>query len=75
MATQIYYLSREPSACSPPSNELLRIDADTPAAVVGKLLESGTLPPDWQSMWAHVLVWTSEDGLNRGFATMRLSEA
>jgi hypothetical protein len=73
MATYMYYLGHDPTTLSPPSNELSSIDAESPAAAVSKLRSEGRLPQDWQSLWVHVLVWTSDDGEQRGFESMRLA--
>jgi len=74
MASQKYYLSRDPSSTSPPSSELLSIDAESPLAAMRKLISNGTLSDNWQSLWAHVLVWTSDDGNQRGFESIRLAD-
>jgi len=73
MATYRYYLSRDPSTPSPPSSELLSIEAQSPSEVVAKLMNGGKLPPDPQFQWVHVLIWTSDDGERRGFASTRIA--
>jgi len=70
----MYYLSRDPNTSSPPSSELLSIDAESPLAAARTLISGGTLPDNWQSLWAHVLVWTSDDGEQRGFESIRLTD-
>ena len=74
MATLMYYFSRGPSACAPPSSELLSIDAESSLAAVYKLKDEGKLPPEWQSLWAHVLIWSSQDGKHRGFESIRRAD-
>jgi hypothetical protein len=74
MATLMYYFSRDASTCAPPSSELSSIDAESSLAAVYKLKDEGNLPPDWQSLWAHILVWSSQDGKHRGFESIRLAD-
>jgi hypothetical protein len=73
MATYRYYISRDPSTPSPPSSELSSIEAQSPSDAVARLMSEGKLPPDSQFLWAHVLVWTSDDGQLRGFESTRLA--
>jgi len=74
METLMYYLSGNPTHGAPPSSQLASIDAESSLAAVYKLKEEGRLPPDWQSLWAHVLVWSSQDGKHRGFESIRLAD-
>jgi hypothetical protein len=74
MATLMYYFSRSPSSCAPPSGELLSIDAESSLAAVHRLKDEGKLPSDWLSLWAHILVWSSDDGKHRGFESIRLAD-
>jgi hypothetical protein len=74
METLMYYLSHNPTNCAPPVSELLSIDAESTLAAVCKLKEMGRLRPDWQSLWAHVLLWSSRDGKHRGFESIRLAD-
>jgi hypothetical protein len=74
MATLMYFFSTSPSAKAPPSSELQSIDADSSFEALRKLKESGRLPKDWQTLWAHVLVWTMDDGRHRGFESIRLAD-
>jgi hypothetical protein len=46
----------------------------SPTAAVAQLAKLGLLPADWESQWIHFLVWSSEDGSNCGFQSLRLSE-
>lgn len=72
MATQRYYLSRDPTKPSPPLGELRSIEAETPAAAITKLTSSDELPRDWLTIWVHILVWTSRDGRHHGFESTRV---
>jgi hypothetical protein len=74
MATLMYYLSASACTIAPPSSELASIDADSSLEAIHKLKDEGRLPPNWQSLWAHVLVWTMNDGKQRGFESIRLAD-
>ncbi len=74
MATLLYFFSSDPLDASPPSSELDSIDADSSLEAVHKLKDEGRLPANWQSLWAHVLVWTADDGKLRGFESIRLAD-
>ena len=69
-----YFFSTRITDPSPPVNELLVMEAESPTAAVTQLAERGLLPADWESQWIHFLVWSSEDGSNCGFQSLRLSE-
>jgi hypothetical protein len=73
MATLMYYFSANPCAKAPPLSELKSIDADSSLDAIFKLKEEGGLPSDWQSLWAHVLVWTADNGRQHGFESIRLA--
>jgi hypothetical protein len=68
MAKLRFFLSSEPTASAPPTNELFETDADSPECVAKQLRRMG----NWHSVWLHVLVWSSGDGEPRGFETIRL---
>jgi len=70
MARFRYYLSHGHDTPSPPTGELFSIEAESLAAAVEKIRK--TLPSEGSAAWAHVLVWSSEDGEQRGFELMRL---
>ena len=72
MPTQHYYFSRDPSTPSPPQNELLSVEAESPRAAIAKLTPLIAEPRDWHELWVHVLVWTGRDGNQRGFESVRL---
>jgi hypothetical protein len=74
MATLMYYFSTDPSSSAPPSSELISIDADSSLEALYKLKDEGRLPLNWQSLWAHVLVWTTDNGKQRGFESIRLAD-
>ena len=74
MATLMYYFSADPCAKAPPSTELKSIEADSSLDALCKLKDEGRLPSDWQSLWAHVLVWTMDGGRHRGFESIRLAD-
>jgi hypothetical protein len=74
MATLMYYFSANPSANAPPTSELKSIDADSSLDAIQKLRDDGGLPSDWQLLWAHVLVWTADNGKQRGFESIRLAD-
>jgi hypothetical protein len=67
-----YYLSRNPGMPSPPTDELLSVQAESQAGAIETLRQSGNTPGDWPEVWAHFLVWSSEDGEQRGFESIRL---
>ena len=73
MAVYRYFLCEDPSAASPPSDELLTIDADSPDAIAGMLLKSSQPPADSKLLWVNVLVWISPDGKQRGFQSFRVA--
>jgi hypothetical protein len=73
MATLMYFFSTNPSATASPSSALMSIDADSSLDAVHKLMDSGSLPTNWQSLWAHVLVWTADNGKQRGFESICLA--
>ena len=75
MATLNYYLSSHLSGISPPTSELSTIEADSPQQAVMKLIQEERLPPKCEGLWAHFLTWTSEDGEQRGFTSIRLPVA
>jgi hypothetical protein len=74
MAVYRYFLSNDPSAASPPLEELATVDADSPSAAAAILTTSGQLPANWRSLWAHILVWSSLDGKQLGFQSFRLAD-
>ena len=74
MATLMYYFSTNACASAPPSSDLLSIDADSSLDAISKLKDSGGLPANWQSLWAHVLVWTADNGRQRGFESICLAD-
>ncbi|HEY2411490.1 MAG TPA: hypothetical protein VGI40_04580 [Pirellulaceae bacterium] len=74
MATLMCFFSTSPTAQAPPSSELLSIDADSSLDALYKLKDAGRLPANWQSLWAHVLVWTIDNGKQRGFESIRLAD-
>ena len=74
MATLMYYFSTNSRASAPPSTELLSIDADSSLDAICKLRDNGGLPTNWQSLWAHVLVWTADNGKQRGFESICLAD-
>jgi hypothetical protein len=67
-----YYLSRDTETLSPPTDELLRVRAESPANAVETLRQNGHVPEDWPAVWAHFLVWSSANGSLRGFESIRL---
>ena len=74
MATLMYFFSDSPSASAPPSSELMSVDAESSLEAIRKLQDDGKLPGNWQSLWAHVLVWTADNGRQRGFESIRLAD-
>jgi hypothetical protein len=69
-----YYFSASPGDPSPIGNGLSSIDADSPADAIEKLRREGRLPPNWQSLWVHFLVWIDQEGQQRGFESIPLSQ-
>jgi len=72
MARFKYYLSHDPGALSPPTEDLMSIEADSQADAIERIRASDGAPIDWQPVWVHVLVWSSVDGEQRGFESARL---
>jgi hypothetical protein len=70
----MYFFSLSPTASAPPTSELNSIDADSSLDALCKLKDEGRLPANWQSLWAHVLVWTADNGRQRGFESIRLAD-
>lgn len=67
-----YYVSPLPSDPSPADWQLFCHEADSIDGAVQELIERGQLPPNWQSMWIHFLVWVDQEGKQRGFESMPL---
>jgi len=72
MRSFMYYFSGELSEPSPPTNQLRSVEADSAADVPAKLIAELRLTSDQQAQWIHVLVWTSNDGKQRGFESSRV---
>ena len=68
-----YYFSTRPGDPSPLDNQLLSLEADSTTAAVEELVRAGELPPNWQTMWIHFLVWVDQEGKQRGFESMPLA--
>jgi len=64
-----YYLSLDPSAPSVPTSELSVVVADSLSDAIELIKSNGYLQNDRGGQWLHVLVWTSDDGEERGFET------
>ncbi len=75
MRTFRYYLSSDLCGISPPTSELRTIEAESPQQAVIKVVQEERLPPNYEGLWAHFLTWTSEDGEQRGFSSIRLAVA
>jgi hypothetical protein len=69
-----YFLSSRITDPSPPIDELLSVEAESPAAAATQLLQRGLLPEGWESQWIHFLEWTSKNGTKHGFYSLRLSD-
>jgi hypothetical protein len=67
-----FYLSASPGDASPAGSGLSLIDASSPAHAAEMLRREGRLPADWQSLWIHFLVWTDQEGQQRGFESIQL---
>jgi len=67
-----YYLSASPSDSSPAEGQLLCHEADSVDEAVTQLIRQKQLPPNWESMWIHFLVWVDQEGKQRGFESMPL---
>lgn len=68
-----YYISLRPSDPSPDDGKLLSREAKSNSAAVEDLIRQGLLPPNWQSMWIHFLVWEDPKNGQRGFESLPLS--
>jgi hypothetical protein len=69
-----YYFSASPGDPSPVDGKLFLQEAESTSAAVEELIRQGQLPPNWQSMWIHFLVWVDQEGQQRGFESIRLCE-
>jgi hypothetical protein len=68
-----YYISRRPSDPSPADWKLFCHEADSIESAVQGLIADNRLPPNWESMWIHFLVWVDQEGKQRGFESMPLA--
>jgi len=69
-----YYFSPSPADPSPNGEGLLSIEAENPADAIARLHRDGRLPARWQSLWVHFLVWVDQEGRQRGFESISLSQ-
>jgi hypothetical protein len=69
-----YYFSPSPGDPSPNGEGLSSIEADNPSDAVARLRREGRLPPNWQSLWVHFLVWADQEGRQRGFESIPMSK-
>ena len=69
-----YYISASPGDPSPTDGGLSSIDTDSAADVVEMLRREGRLPENWKSLWIHFLVWTDQEGQQRGFESIQLEK-
>jgi hypothetical protein len=74
MATFRYYVSREPSAPSPPTDQLSSIEAPSHRQAAIKLAQQRRLHGDDELVWAHFLTWVSASGQQRGFESIWLGD-
>jgi len=72
VATFRYYISDNPGSLSPPTEELLTIEADSATDAAERISALEYAPDSWPIVWLHVLVWISADGEQRGFESTRL---
>ena len=72
MARFRYYFSHDPRALSPPTDKLLSIEAESNAEALGAIIHRNGAPEDWPSVFVNLLVWSSDDGEQRGFESTRL---
>jgi len=73
MAVYRYFLCEDPTAASPPLDDLATIEADSPAAAARKI-KTGRLPNHTNVLWVNILIWTSPDGKQLGFQSLRLAD-
>jgi hypothetical protein len=69
-----YFLSANPTDPAPNGAALSSIEADTPAAALALLHHEGRLPANWRLLWAHFLIWVDQEGKQRGFESIQLSQ-
>jgi hypothetical protein len=67
-----YYLSSDIFTPSPPTRELLRIDAESPADVLDTLIAGDEIPEGADELWLNVLVWVGDEGQQPGFESCRI---
>jgi len=72
MARFRYHFSRNPGTLSPPTGELLTIEAGTRAEAIERIRANDAAPVESASVWLNFLVWVSVNGEQRGFASTRL---
>lgn len=66
-----YYLSNDPGTLSPPTDEMLTIEANSLSDAIERI-NGGNLPKERHPVWLHLLIWGAADDHNRGFESTRL---
>jgi len=72
MARFRYYFSNDPGMPSPPTDELLSVEADSKSDALEAIIQRSGAPEGWPTVWANLLVWSSDDGEQRGFESTKL---
>jgi len=70
-----YFLSLEPTSPAPADNELSEIVADSLSLAARHLAKHRLLIDGQPARWAHLLVWASASGEQRGFESIRLHQS
>jgi hypothetical protein len=65
-----YFLSPSSQASSPRIDELLSIEADSRESAIQLISDKDEAPPQWPSVWLHLLLWSDEE--QGCFESMRL---
>jgi hypothetical protein len=64
-----YCISPDPCTPAVPTSELSVVMADSMSDAIELIKSNGYLKNDHAGQWLHVLVWTGDDGKERGFAS------
>ncbi len=70
MAQIRYFYSQSPHTPSPSVEKLLCIEADSSESAIKLISDKGEAPPEWPTVWAHLLL--RNDDKQCVFESMRL---
>jgi len=67
-----YYFFRGPGTHSPPTDELLSVEAESKPEALDAIIDRHGAPEDWPSVFVNLLICSSDNGEQRGFESARL---